>query len=72
MAAPIEPWTSGFVDDPARQCAGKRTYTTRAEVKRHIRQQVARGGDKLCAYRCQHCGMLHLGHAPSGRRSRAS
>lgn len=49
------------IDHPSRQCHGKRTYSTRKEARHAITRQASNGGGKLGAYRCVHCGSLHLG-----------
>lgn len=60
------------VDHAWRQCHGKRTFATRAEAKAAIIRQAAHGGGKLGAYRCPHCGRLHLGHRLKDRPRRDS
>ena len=51
----------GFVDDPARQCAGKRGYRSKGDAKR-VAKRVGMTG--VAAYRCPHCGFFHLGTKP--------
>lgn len=48
-----------------RSCAGKRTYETvenAIRVARRMRSQQKRGD--IDAYRCPHCGGIHVGHRP--------
>lgn len=52
-----------FVDDPARQCHGKRGYRTKAYAKLRIRRmRWVEERESLHAYRCVHCGAFHIGH----------
>lgn len=47
-----------------RQCAGKRPYRSKQDVKRANKKFAAHGGAVLRPYHCQWCGSFHLG----GRR----
>lgn len=53
-----------YVDDPARQCQGKRAFESKADAKHHIKTSASRLGGfdrKPVAYRCPHCNLFHVG-----------
>lgn len=56
-----------FVDDPARQCRGKRSFASKGEAKLAIKRiQTVAGQTRQVnvAYRCPHCGWFHYGRKP--------
>ncbi len=60
-----------FVDDPARQCDGKRRYERKADAKRAIRSAEQSFG-RMHPYRCPHCSVWHIGHDRRRARSTAT
>lgn len=56
-------YSNGTVYDPARQCHGKRGYSSKAQAKKSGRRAERIVG-RLVAYRCPHCDLFHLGHRP--------
>ena len=62
---------NGFVDDPNKQCYGKKKYLTKAHAKRSLsrlpRSAMVKNRSSLKPYRCPHCGYFHLGtKVPTG------
>ena len=56
---------------PERACKGKVTYSSRRTAERVLRKTVKHFGDGgLMAYRCPHCGCLHIGHASKKQQRR--
>lgn len=58
---------NGFIDDPGRQCVGKRAYASKGEAKLAIRRiQTVAGQTRQVnvPYRCPHCGFFHYGKKP--------
>lgn len=55
----------GFVPG-GETCAatGKKTWTSRADAKKIARR--ANPGERMNAFRCDHCSGWHLGHLPRG------
>lgn len=56
---------NGWVDDPARQCVGKRRFGTGSEARRQMKVMMKRqvATRKLTVYECPHCGWWHIGGA---------
>lgn len=55
-----------FVDDPARQCYGKRPFDSKQEARRAYKRAQSRPNSdrtpgEVKPYRCPHCGFYHLG-----------
>lgn len=50
--------------DPARQCDGKRRYSTRRGARR-ARSRTPAGDGHFAIYRCPWCDTFHIGHAPN-------
>ena len=42
--------------------SGKRAWAVRSAAKAKARDVKQRGGDHTTPYRCEECGMYHLGH----------
>jgi hypothetical protein len=60
--------TSSYVADESRQCGTKRRYASSSEAKRVAKHTMARGGNVVHQYRCEHCGWWHVGHSARWRK----
>lgn len=45
-----------------RKCWRKIKHRTVASAEQHLRDVLARTGDKLVVYPCNVCGFFHVGH----------
>jgi hypothetical protein len=45
-------------------CRGKKVYADLAQARHDARVLGRREGKTLDAYRCRHCGRVHVGHHP--------
>lgn len=50
-----------------RSCQGKRRHPSQAKALAHLRDLLSKGGVRLNAYECRHCGGFHVGHLPKPR-----
>lgn len=50
--------------------SGKRGYVTKAEARQVARTLRKQGDERLMSpYRCEHCGLVHIGHLPAAVRA---
>lgn len=43
---------------------GKRTWARRADAREYANRNHRGGHDRLSPYRCDECGLFHVGHLP--------
>jgi hypothetical protein len=48
-----------------RRCTGKKNYLSAAQAAFDAAAVTRREGKPVEAYRCAHCGGIHVGHRPS-------
>jgi hypothetical protein len=56
-------------------CSGKRTHATKDDALRQLREVMRRKPGRSRGaqpYRCDHCGLWHIGHPPDWAKKRTA
>lgn len=52
------------VDDYDISCSTKRSYPSKAQAKKKLKELTRKGDRHLAIYECRYCPGFHIGHLP--------